>query len=183
MLEQGGEPYAARPFPNGTASRKAHAIVNRLHWENPNATELERVEAFYKIVSQDEALKGLEYPSGHATEHWLCVDCGIDTAPGFPDGPTTIRDIEAEGASYASIGGDSEVYMVREAVWAKAGMEPFGGCLCIGCLERRLGRKLKLKRAPQWRCHYFLVRVLRRLVRTNDIPTQGAIPLRLARVP
>lgn len=37
--------------------------------------------------------------------------------------------------------------------------------------------------APQWRCHYFLVQVLRRLVRTNDIPTQGAIPLRLARVP
>jgi hypothetical protein len=145
MLKQGGEPCAARPFSNGTASRKAHAIVNRLHRENPNATELETVEAFYKIVSQDEALKGLEYPSGHATEHWLCVDCGIDTAPGFPDGPTTLREIEAKGASPASIGADSEVYMIREAVWAKAGMEPFGGCLCIGCLERRLGRKLKPK--------------------------------------
>jgi hypothetical protein len=34
---------------------------------------------------------------------------------------------------------------VRDHVWKKAGMEPFGGCLCIGCLERRLGRKLKPK--------------------------------------
>jgi hypothetical protein len=24
-------------------------------------------------------------------------------------------------------------------------MEPYGGCLCIGCLERRIGRKLKPK--------------------------------------
>jgi hypothetical protein len=30
-------------------------------------------------------------------------------------------------------------------VWKKAGMEPYGGCLCIGCLEKRLGRKLKPK--------------------------------------
>ena len=24
-------------------------------------------------------------------------------------------------------------------------MEPFGGCLCVGCLEKQLGRKLKPK--------------------------------------
>jgi hypothetical protein len=39
----------------------------------------------------------------------------------------------------------SEVYTVRDAVWKKAGMEQMGGCLCIGCLEKRLGRKLKPK--------------------------------------
>ena len=44
-----------------------------------------------------------------------------------------------------SIGCDAEVYMVRDAVWKRAGMEPMGGCLCIGCLERRLGRALKPK--------------------------------------
>jgi hypothetical protein len=37
----------------------------------------------------------------------------------------------------------SEVYTVADAVWAAAGMEPYGGCLCIGCLEERLSRKLK----------------------------------------
>jgi hypothetical protein len=31
------------------------------------------------------------------------------------------------------------------AVWKAAGMEALGGCLCIGCLEKRLGRRLKPK--------------------------------------
>jgi hypothetical protein len=41
-----------------------------------------------------------------------------------------------------------EIYTVRDAVWKKAGMEPMGGCLCISCLEKRLGRKLKPKDFP-----------------------------------
>jgi hypothetical protein len=44
-----------------------------------------------------------------------------------------------------TIDSKSEVYSVRDVIWAKAGMEDFGGCLCIGCLEKRLGRKLKPK--------------------------------------
>ena len=36
------------------------------------------------------------------TESWLCVDCGINTAPGIPDGPTTRREIEAKGESRAT---------------------------------------------------------------------------------
>jgi hypothetical protein len=28
-------------------------------------------------------------------------------------------------------------------------MEPMGGCLCIGCLERRLGHRLKPKDFPR----------------------------------
>jgi hypothetical protein len=35
-----------------------------------------------------------------------------------------------------------EYYMVHDHVWKAAGMEPEGGCLCIGCLEERLGRML-----------------------------------------
>ena len=35
-----------------------------------------------------------------------------------------------------------EWYMVHDELWAQAGMEPCGGWLCIGCLERRLGRRL-----------------------------------------
>lgn len=52
----------------------------------------------------------------------LCVDCGTDTNP--------------------ANGQRSEFYMVHDDVWADAGMEPCGGCLCVGCLEKRLGRKL-----------------------------------------
>jgi len=35
-----------------------------------------------------------------------------------------------------------ECYMVQNALWAAAGMEPEGGLLCIECLEKRLGREL-----------------------------------------
>lgn len=63
---------------------------------------------------------------------YLCIDCGVDT----------------------SIDGIQEYYMVTKAVWLKAGLKhpdmgrdsPGGqhdGMLCIGCLEARLGRKLK----------------------------------------
>ena len=50
------------PLSNGTASRKAQAIVNRLSRENPNAPDFELREVFKKIVDQDETLRGLEYP-------------------------------------------------------------------------------------------------------------------------
>ena len=39
-----------------------------------------------------------------------------------------------------------EVYAVRSSVWAAA--EPMGSCVCIGCLEKRLGRQLQPKDFP-----------------------------------
>lgn len=47
-----------------------------------------------------------------------CVDCGIDC-------------IEI-----------NEYYMVTNACWKRSGMNTHGGMLCIGCLEKRLGKKL-----------------------------------------
>jgi hypothetical protein len=44
---------------------------------------------------------------------------------------------------------ESEVYMVHNRIWKAAGVEPMGGCLCIGCLERRIGRRLKPKDFPR----------------------------------
>jgi hypothetical protein len=35
--------------------------------------------------------------------------------------------------------------MVRDSVWKAAGLEPMGGCICIGCLEKRIGRQLRPK--------------------------------------
>jgi hypothetical protein len=37
------------------------------------------------------------------------------------------------------------VYQVRERVWSEAALGSDGGRLCIGCLEKRLGRKLRPK--------------------------------------
>jgi hypothetical protein len=50
-----------------------------------------------------------------------------------------------EGVTLASNILQVEVYIVRESIWLKSGMEPMAGCLCIGCLERRIGRRLKPK--------------------------------------
>jgi hypothetical protein len=77
------------------------------------------------------------------TESWLCVDCGVNTHPGTLPGDAVRREIKAKGQHDIHVGPDSEVYMVRPAIWEKAGMEPMGGCLCIGCIERRLGRQLR----------------------------------------
>jgi hypothetical protein len=93
---------------------------------------------------------------GLVPESWQCVDCGIDTAPGFfnrAEMEEAIRAAKATGTwprqgVKQEITDECEVFSVREAVWARAGMEPMGGCLCIGCLEERLGRMLKPKDFP-----------------------------------
>jgi hypothetical protein len=90
---------------------------------------------------------------GKIPDSWHCVDCGKDTAPGFygrSEMEEAIKVAKAEGwwgerSIKQSVDDRSEVYTVRDAVWAEAGMEPWGGCLCVGCLEKRLGRKLKWK--------------------------------------
>jgi hypothetical protein len=86
---------------------------------------------------------------GKMPENWLCVDCLVNTAPGLP------TRIEAEQLASRKLDGfdisytdQCEVYEVRNSVWKKAGMEAWGGCLCIGCLEKRIGRRLKRKDFP-----------------------------------
>jgi hypothetical protein len=58
---------------------------------------------------------------------YLCADCGIATTP-------------CTGKRGCRHKGRWEHYMVLDAVWKKAGMR--AGFLCIGCLEKRLGRML-----------------------------------------
>jgi hypothetical protein len=43
----------------------------------------------------------------------------------------------------------TEVYIVKPAIWKRTGLEDFGGCLCIGCLEGRIGRRLTPKDFPR----------------------------------
>jgi hypothetical protein len=83
---------------------------------------------------------------GAAPESWACIDCGRNTAPGL----SNRREIEQAFSVVSNnnesitqtVTEDSEVYMVKPNVWKAAGMELFSGCLCIGCLETRLGRTL-----------------------------------------
>ena len=97
---------------------------------------------------------------GKIPESWNCVDCGINTAPGLFNRVEIERAfstgiaLEKLGGPKASIdqrvGEDTEVYHVREKVWDASGVEGMGGCLCIGCLEKRIGRQLTPKDFPRW---------------------------------
>jgi hypothetical protein len=96
---------------------------------------------------------------GVIPESWLCIDCGFNTAPGLLNRVEMGKAVEAamargewgpkaEGGNWgipSYIDNKSEVYSVRDVVWQRAGMQSDGGCLCIGCLEKRIGRQLKPK--------------------------------------
>ena len=85
---------------------------------------------------------------GLVPESWACIDCGINTSPGnftrehfdevFNSAVIRITEDHVE----ITFGELSEVYTVRDAIWTAAGMAYHDGCLCIGCLEARLGRRL-----------------------------------------
>ena len=89
--------------------------------------------------------------TGRVSEDSLCIDCGLNTQPGAPTKKQTAlaiweaREAGKEWSDTIEYSAASEVYCVRDKVWKEAGMEPYGECLCIGCLEKRLGRKLKPK--------------------------------------
>ena len=75
-----------------------------------------------------------------------CIDCATDTL--------------ASG----------EYYMVRDDLWAAAGMAPHGGMLCSPCLEHRIGRWLvdadftaKMPSLRAWQ-HHLAARVAARLI-------------------
>jgi hypothetical protein len=50
---------------------------------------------------------------------FLCLDCQLDT------------------------GQANEYFMLRDDVWALTGLSSQDGMLCIGCIERRIGRRLE----------------------------------------
>jgi hypothetical protein len=93
----------------------------------------------------------------NAPDSWCCIDCGINTAPGMPTREQIrqafARDFSGTASVEMKIGKTSEVYQVKGAVWRDAGMEPFGGCLCLGCIEKRIGALLKQEgNFPPWSC-------------------------------
>jgi hypothetical protein len=92
--------------------------------------------------------------TGRISESHLCVDCGFNTAPGLhnrreaEEAARKLDPLLDDPGVKQTIGFDSEVYIVRDSVWQKTGLEGYGGCLCIGCLEKRIGRRLKPKDFP-----------------------------------
>jgi hypothetical protein len=69
-------------------------------------------------------------------ESWSCVDCGVNTAPGM------LSKAAVYAGAEVTFDERCEVYTVRRRVWKATGMKDDGGCLCIGCLEKRIARRL-----------------------------------------
>ena len=67
----------------------------------------------------------------------------MNTAPGAQNRKEAEISLLLEGKSPAVFGPDTEMYIVTDEVWGQSGLEGWGGCLCIGCLEKRIGRRLK----------------------------------------
>jgi len=88
---------------------------------------------------------------GVTPESWYCIDCGLNTAPGWPSRVEVERAFNGKALKLKptelslSYDEHTEIYHVRDRVWKAAGMQPYGGCLCIGCLEKRIGRQLRPK--------------------------------------
>jgi hypothetical protein len=82
---------------------------------------------------------------GKIPESWACIDCRINTAPGCLNRAQMEQALAADWNDQGvqlNINERSEIYTVKPAVWKAAGMEEMAGCLCIGCLEKRIGRTL-----------------------------------------
>lgn len=98
---------------------------------------------------------------GRTPETWNCIDCGINTHPGalsrerMEKAYALSKVIHSDSIHTTTYGENTEVYMVKDAVWKAAGMNAGmgglgdqngdSGCLCIGCLENRIGRTLMPK--------------------------------------
>jgi hypothetical protein len=87
--------------------------------------------------------KRLSRDDVNAPESWCCIDCGFNTAPGCATKDQLVEGFNAGATSInQTVCADSEIYMVHDHMWKKAGMKGFDGCLCIGCLEKRIDRRL-----------------------------------------
>jgi hypothetical protein len=108
---------------------------------------------------------------GHIPESWACVDCGVNTAPGCSNRVQLEKAFSAGCIEVMQTVDDfSELYMVKGRVWKAAHIMGLGGCLCIGCLEKRLGRELVFKDFSRNHPFRFLPGTVRLLSRRDGPP-------------
>jgi hypothetical protein len=99
----------------------------------------------FKVVSHRLDVKDPTNLVGLVSESHVCIDCGFNTAPRVLNRRELEKAYEASDRVEQWVDERSELFIVYDAVWKAAGMEPYGGCLCVGCLEQRLGRALEPK--------------------------------------
>jgi hypothetical protein len=86
---------------------------------------------------------------GLIPDSYICVDCGMDTWPGHKTRAQVEQEMCAAKAAgrkwkdWMTFTPETEVYYVHPHVWKASGVDFWGGVLCIGCLEKRIGRRLQ----------------------------------------
>ena len=86
---------------------------------------------------------------GLIPDNYICVDYGMDTWPGHKtrvEIERSMRDAKAAGKRWKSVATytqETEVYYVHPHVWKASGIGFWERVLCIGCLEKRIGRRLQ----------------------------------------
>jgi hypothetical protein len=126
---------------------------------------------------------------GVIPESWACIDCGINTAPGLSN---RVQAEQAFAADWENKGVKetvnewTELYIVKPAVWKAAGMVDdkelwdrtgtTSGCLCIGCLEIRIGRTLVPKDFKRNHPFHWLPGTKRLLARRDGLAPPRDLP-------
>jgi hypothetical protein len=137
-------PVWIEQIPEQVAKRGADRAAWYVHWHEPDGDDRRwrkscgggeegkaratRKAAKVDTLARDGRIEEAEMQFGQPSSDSHCRDCGVNTT-----------------------GVNGEYYMVQDAIWKQAKMHRNGGMLCIGCLERRIGRrltKLDFKVAP-----------------------------------
>src|SRR5262245_49204042 len=63
---------------------------------------------------------------GLMPESWLCLDCGVNTAPGWPNRKEAELAFLLHGKTPCKMTEELEVYTVKEEVWQETGLEGMG---------------------------------------------------------
>lgn len=74
---------------------------------------------------------------------WECVDCGMNTGPGLQTAKQVTDAFNRGEGSPCSFDSQTELYVLKGALWERVTQSRTEQILCIGCVERRLGRKLR----------------------------------------
>jgi len=83
---------------------------------------------------------------GQGTESWLCIDCGVNTAPGVLGAAETLRQLEKQRYSPQYVDSKSEVYN-RCQTWASSGAARLSDYRAGNCWLCRQRLSLDYRRA------------------------------------
>lgn len=90
------------------------------------------------VTLEDLVVRGVPYS-------WECVECGMNTAPGCTNARQMLKAFGRGEDAIQEFDDRTEVYCLRASLWEIATNGNTREILCIGCVESRIGRRLRPK--------------------------------------